>query len=55
VNDGKKQVFVTPGLGVGRIPLHNRLGLTVGVGLQVAATQFHTYNRAVTFSFRLPF
>jgi hypothetical protein len=55
VNGGKKQVFVTPGLVVGRIPLHNRLGLTVGVGLQVAATQFHTYNHAVILSFRLPF
>ena len=55
VNSGKKQLFVTPGLLVGRVPLRNRLGLTLGVGLQVAATEFHTYNHAVVFSFRLPF
>jgi hypothetical protein len=55
VNGGKKQLFVTPGLVVGRVPLRNRLGLTLGVGLQVAATKFHTYNHAVIFSFRLPF
>lgn len=52
---GKRQLFVTPGLCVGRIPLHNRVGLTMGVGLQVAATKFHTYDHAVIFSFRLPF
>jgi hypothetical protein len=55
VNGGKKQLFVTPGIVVGRIPLRNRLGLTAGIGLQVAATRFHTYNHAITFSFRLPF
>jgi len=54
-NGGKKQLFVTPGLVVGRVPLHNRLGLTLGAGIQVAATKFHTYNHAVVFSFRLPF
>ena len=55
INGGKKQLFVTPGLLVGRVPLHNRVGLTLGVGIQVAATKFHTYNHAVVFSFRLPF
>ena len=55
VNGGKKQLFVTPGVVVGRVPLRNRLGLTLGVGLQVAVTKFHTYNHAVVFSFRLPF
>ncbi len=55
VNGGKKQLFVTPGLLVGRIPIHNRVGLTMGVGVQVAATKFRAYNHAVIFSFRLPF
>ena len=54
-NDGKEQLFVTPGLLVGRIPLHNRLGLTLGVGFQIAATRFHTYDHAVIISLRLPF
>lgn len=39
-NAGKKQVFVTPGLVVGRIPLTSRLGLTLGAGVQIAATGF---------------
>lgn len=55
INDGKKQLFVTPGLVVGRVPLHHRLGLTLGVGLQVAVTKFRAYNHALVFSFRLPF
>ena len=46
---------MSKGFVVGRVPLRNRLGLTLGVGLQVAVTKFHTYNRAVIFSFRLPF
>ena len=52
---GKKQVFLTPGLVVGRIPLRGRLGLTLGAGYQIAATHFHTYNRNLIFTVRLPF
>ena len=33
---GKNQVFLTPGLVVGRLPIGDRLGLTVGVGYQAA-------------------
>ena len=54
-NDGKKQVFVTPGLVMGRFHLWNRLGLTLGGGFQIAATQFHTSNHNGIFSARLPF
>ena len=61
-NDGKEAVFVTPGLVVGRIPLtHNksrgpgRLGVTVGVGEQIAITHFHTTNHNLIFTARLPF
>ncbi len=54
-NDGKKQVFLTPGLVAGRFPLHNRVGLTVGAGMQIAATRYHSYNHALIFTARLPF
>lgn len=52
---GKKQVFLTPGLVLGRLRLRGRLGLTLGAGLQVAATRFRLYNRNWIFSIRLPF
>lgn len=54
-NDGKKQTFLTPGLVIGRIPLHNRLGLTLGAGMQIAATRFHTFDHNLIFTARLPF
>ena len=54
-NAGKKQTFITPGLVVGRIPIHNRIGLTLGTGVQIAATQFHTSNHNWIFTGRLPF
>lgn len=54
-NDGKKQTFLTPGLVVGRIPLRNRLGLTLGAGIQIAATHFHTFDHNLIFTARLPF
>lgn len=52
---GKKQVFLTPGLVVGRLKLWGRLGLTLGAGVQMAATRFRLYDRNWIFSFRLPF
>jgi hypothetical protein len=54
-NDGKKQTFLTPGFVVGRISLHNRLGLTLGTGMQIAATHFHTFDHNLIFTARLPF
>lgn len=54
-NDGKKQTFLTPGLVVGRIPLHNRLGLTLGTGMQIAATRFHAFDHNLIFTARMPF
>ncbi len=53
--DGKKQTFLTPGLVCGRIPLHNRLGLTLGTGMQVAAARYHNYDHNLIFTVRLPF
>ncbi len=52
---GMKQVFVTPGLVIGRFALTKRLGLTFGGGVQIAATRFHTSNHNVIISVRLPF
>lgn len=54
-NDGKQQVFLTPGVVVGRVPLWRRLGLSVGTGVQIAASHFHTYNHGWILTTRLPF
>ena len=54
-NGGKKQTFVTPGLVVGRMPLTDRVGLTLGAAVQIAASRFHTSNHTIIFSTRLPF
>lgn len=54
-NDGKKQVFLTPGLVTGRFPIHNRVGLTLGAGMQIAAMHYHSYDHALIFTARLPF
>ena len=35
-NDGKAQNFLTPGLMLGRFPVHNRVGITFGAGMQIA-------------------
>ncbi|HJU29042.1 MAG TPA: hypothetical protein VJ718_07725 [Candidatus Binataceae bacterium] len=53
--EGQSQVFLTPGLVIGRIPLHGRVGLTLGAGYQVAVTHHPAYNHAVIFSGRIPF
>ncbi len=54
-NGGSKQLFVTPGLVVGRFALTRRVGLAFGAGVQVAATHFHTSNHNLILSVRLPF
>jgi hypothetical protein len=54
-NDGRTQVFITPGIVFGKFPLWRRLGLTMGAGVQIAATHFHTYNHGWILSTRLPF
>jgi Putative MetA-pathway of phenol degradation len=53
-SDGKKETFLTPGLFVGRFPLNRNMGLTFGVGMQIATTGYHTYNHSLLFSIRLP-
>jgi hypothetical protein len=54
-NTGKSQLFITPGLLIGRIPIHDRVGMTFGAGYQVAVTHHPAYNNAVIASGRIPF
>lgn len=54
-NDGKAQTFVTPGVVVGRTRLTDRVGLTIGAGVQIAVSDFHTTNHNFIFSVRAPF
>lgn len=54
-NDSKKQTFLTPGILFGRFPIHNRIGLTLGAGMQIAASRYHQYNHALIFTGRIPF
>lgn len=53
--DGKRQVFMTPGIVLGSFPLAERLRLSLGGGLQIAVTQFHQYNHRWIVSVRFPF
>jgi hypothetical protein len=53
-SDGKKQTCLTPGLFVGRFPVNRNMGLTFGVGMQIATTSYHTYNHSLLFSVRIP-
>jgi hypothetical protein len=53
--DGKKQVFLTPGLILGSFPLVKRVHVAVGGGLQIAATSYHQYNHRWILSVRFPF
>ncbi|MBS1851448.1 MAG: hypothetical protein JST79_11085 [Acidobacteria bacterium] len=54
-NDGKKQVFLSPGLVVGKFHLWKRVGMAVGGGVQIAATEFHSYEHNWVTSIRFPF
>lgn len=54
-NAGKKQVFLSPGLVVGRLQLWRRVGFAIGAGIQIAATTFHTYDHNWVTSIRFPF
>jgi len=54
-NTGKSQLFLTPGIIIGRIPIHDRVGMTFGAGYQVAVTHHPAYNNAVIATGRIPF
>jgi hypothetical protein len=52
---GQTQLFLTPGLGFGRAHLAGRFRLSSSVGIQIAASQFHSYNHRWMFSTRVSF
>jgi len=52
---GGKQVFLTPGLGFGRMRIGGRFRFSSAAGMQIAATAFHTYNHRWIFSERFSF
>jgi Putative MetA-pathway of phenol degradation len=52
---GNTQVFVTPGIVLGRIRLSRRASVTLGAGFQTAITHYHLYNHSVLVSMRVPF
>jgi hypothetical protein len=59
-NDGKKQNFVTPGILVSKFKFRpsdetSRMGVAFGAGMQIATSQFHTYNHELAFTSRLVF
>jgi hypothetical protein len=53
--DGRKEVFVTPGLVVGPFAVVERLHFAIGCGVQIAVTQFHQFNHRWILSLRFPF
>jgi hypothetical protein len=52
---GDQQVFITPGIVIGKVPIWKRLGITVGAGFQVAVSKGATYHNASIVSVRFPF
>jgi hypothetical protein len=59
-NNGKKQNFVTPGIVFSKFKLRpgdetSRIGVAFGAGMQIATSQFHTYNHELAFTTRFVF
>lgn len=58
-NDGRIQNFLTPGLMVSKVGLthdyKNRLSLAVGIGVQIATSQYHAYNHGLILTSRIAF
>jgi hypothetical protein len=52
---GLNQVFLTPSFIIGRLPIWDRVGMTIGLGYQVAVSDKPTYNHNFILSARLPF
>jgi hypothetical protein len=52
---GKNQLFLTPGLIIGRLPIWERVGATFGAGFQVAVTKYNSYHNAWILTARIPF
>jgi hypothetical protein len=59
-NDGKMQNFLTPGIVFSKFKLRpsdaqSRIGVAFGAGMQIATSQFHTYNHELAFTTRFVF
>ncbi len=54
-NPGDKQVFLTPGLGFGRVRLRKGFRFSSAAGMQIAVTKFHAYDHRWMFSERISF
>jgi hypothetical protein len=54
-NDGKRQVYLTPGISAGRFSIYKHLQLSTGAGIEVAVTHFHSFTHQAVFTVRLPF
>jgi hypothetical protein len=58
-NDGKSQVFVTPGLMLSKIKLRrdpkDRLALILGAGMQIATSSYHVYDHGLVLTGRIAF
>ena len=52
--NGQTQLYLLPGLLVGRFPIASSAGLTCGLGMQIAATHDRAYNHNLVFSIRFP-
>ncbi len=54
-HEGLNQVFITPGLGLGQIPLWGRFRLMIGAACQVAVTDHPLYHRNLILTTRVRF
>ena len=58
-NDGRIQAFVTPGVMISKIKFrresNSRLAFIFGGGMQIATSQFHSYNHAIIVTGRISF
>jgi hypothetical protein len=54
-HNGHSLLYVTPGVVIGRFPIHNRFSFTIGGGIEIAATSFHPTNHIPILSVRFPF
>lgn len=53
--EGRSQLYLTPGIAIGRFPIWERLAVTVAAGYQLAVTDRPTNDHALIVSARLPF
>ena len=54
-HEGLNQLFITPGVVLGKFVIANRFGCTVGAGCQLAVTQSPTYYHNAILTVRFPF